>query len=952
MSGAERKLTVEDLDRFLESPIEGVAERAVLATTGALDPIPYINAAAVLVVFDPYRLRPVRDGFDKGEPAGVLDRLRPLSEYVVDGPERGLWSLSFSERRAALRRLANREAMRQALDANPDRINDVVQFMFELLVDGSPIALSELSRDDVAALAVALDWVEDILDDLPEKKDIRSALARADLLAPMRRLADRGFVGRQRELRQIEDYVFAETPPPAPLFVFGQGGVGKSTLLARFILERAEPRTVPFVYLDIDRPTVRPDMPLTLLLEAVTQLQLQLDLPLHIVDPLVKEMTYAMGRQEASRHLESVQDASWYIQLFKQMLESVAPSPHRIVFLVDTFEEAQFLGSDIVWQLVEFLFELVRSDAAFRVVGSGRVLPKEFIDRGFPGLSGELSEDERAIERGVPLPERPIDLGVLDEGSARELLQSTVRLADLPPLREDDLDALIGIVGRNPMCLKLAARLLRDQGVEKLREARSEFLVRLKAEKTQAFLYGRILHHIHGEDVRKIAYPGLIVRRITPDVIRDVLAKPCGLEPNGQRNEHHIFADLAKEAALVEYDHADGSLRHRVDVRRAMLADLTDHVELEVVEQIDRAAVAFYQWLPGAVARGEEIYHRLRLREPTDILNKRWLQEAASSLKGAGEELPAQQRLWLAEKLGITLDDSVRQTASQEAWEAQTYRSADRFLQSGAAEKALSLLRERPARLPRSPLYSLEAEALRFLGDFDEAMSVARAGVDEASNAGAIDMALELLLKMIVIEESRGRLDHADRLLAEADTVAAHSHNGILRLRVGITRLRVQRQLWPEGREEQEALRRDVLTTLSDDMLHKLQSQPVLLREVAAELGEDDARIAATAIETLGVEVTTDAQARAFGEAITSLHREQGSEKTADSTLSKLVDQILAAGFDPNEVRKLVIQELTTTDTKNLSGMVASVGPRTKVLDDFRNYFRAGVQGAGRERPF
>jgi len=945
MSRSRRKLTVEDLDRFLESPVKAVGAQPESAAE-TWDPTPYLDAAAVLVAFDPFQLRPARGSLDEGAPKGVLDRLVPLSEQVVDGPQRGLWSLTFSERRAALRRLANREAMRRALDANPSRPDTFVQRMFERVVDGEPIALSDLSRDEIAALITVLEWVEDILDGLPEKTAVRSALAKADLLAPMRRLAGRGFVGRQRELGQLNDYVFAGSPPPAPLFVFGPGGVGKSTLLARFVLDRVEPRNVPFVYIDIDRPTVRPDRPLTVLLEAVTQLQLQLGLPLRATDAFIKEITNAMGRQEATRQFESAgQASSAHLRRFNKTIARATPSPHRIVFLIDTFEEAQFLGPDVVWQVIEFLFTLAQSDASFRIVISGRALPEEFISKGFPGLAGKWPSDEDAIKL-VPLPERPIDLGVLEEGPARELLQGAIQFAGLPPLGPVDLDAVIDIVGRNPMCLNLAARLLRDEGVEKLREARSAFLVKLKAEKIQALLYGRILHHVHGKDVRKVAYPGLIVRRIAPDVIREVLAKPCGLELNAQRNEDHIFADLAKEAALVERDPTDGSLSHRVDVRRAMLADLTDYVEPEVVQQIDRAAVAFYKPLPGSVARGEEIYHRLRLCEPADILNKRWSPEAASRLKGAGEELPAQQRLWLAEKLGITLDDSVRQTASQEAWEAQACRSADRFLQSGAAERVLSLLRERSVRLPRSPLYSLEAEALRFLGDFDEALRVARSGVEAASNAGAIDMALDLLLKMVVIEETRARLDQSDKLLDEADTVAAHSQNETLRLRVKVTRLRVHRQLRPEAREERAALRRDVLAILTDEMLHKLKSHPVLLREVAAEVGKEDARIAAAAIETLGVEVTTDAQARALGQAITTLNSAQASEKAVDPALSRLVEEFDIADFDPEVVRRLVTQELTSTDMRNLRGMVAAAKPGTEVLGDFREYFRAGVESA------
>lgn len=948
ISGMQRKLTLEDLDRFLEPPVEAAAEQAV-PVQETMNPTSYLDAAAVLGAFDPYRLRPLRASTDTDPREAVLEHLLPLSELLFEAPPRGLWTLSFSERRAALRRLATRENMRQALDANPDRPDTPVQHMFERLVDGRPVALPELSRDEIAALITGLDWVEGILDRLPDKTAVRSALAKADLLAPMRRLAGRGFVGRERELGQLDDYVFGESPQQMPLFLFGPGGVGKSTLLARFILQRLEPKNVSFAYIDIDRPTVRPDRPLTLLIEAITQLRLQLNLPIQAIDPIIKELTYSLSRQEHTRMVESVSSSVFEpFELLRQALTSVFSKLDRIVFFVDTFEEAQFLGPSIVWQVIEFLFALAESDAAFRVVISGRTLPTEFIAKAYPQLlliAGDKSPSEKLLLGEIDRPNCPIDLGVLDEAPARELLQTSVQAAGLSSLGDDDVDAVIGIVGRNPMCLKLAARLLRDEGVEMLREARSKFLIKLKAEKIQALLYGRILHHVHGDDVRKVAYPGLIVRRISPEVIRDVLAEPCGLKLYAQRNEMHIFLDMSKEAALVERDPADGSLRHRADVRRAMLADLTDHVEPEIVERIDHAAVNYYKDKPGAVARAEEIYHRLRLCEPANILNKRWLPEAAIYLKGAGEELKARQQLWLSEKLGITLDENVRKTAGQEAWEDQAARTADQFLQSGAAGQALAVLRERSVRLPRSRLYFLEAEALRFLGRFDEALGVARMGVEALSSAGAIDMALDLLLKMVVIEETCFHFDQAEKLLDEVDAVATHSQNEILRLRAVVTRLRVQRQLRPEAREERAALRREVLPILSDQMLHKLRTYPVLLREVAAELGKEDARIATVAIQTLGMEVATDAQAKALGRAVTTLKNyAQASENAADPALTRIVEQIQTTNFDPDVIRKWVTQKLTTVETKKFSRTLGTAEPRSPILGDFREYFRAGVE--------
>src|SRR5262249_60685399 len=101
--------------------------------------------------------------------------------------------------------------------------------------------------------------------------------------------------------------------------------------------------------------------------------------------------------------------------------------------------------------------------------------------------------------------------------------------------------------GSKPCAPRPAARILASEGTAQLVASRSTFLTRLRAEKIQALLYGRILDHLHADDVRAVAYPGLVVRRITADVIRDVLAEPCGLRLTPERDEHAIFAVLSKE---------------------------------------------------------------------------------------------------------------------------------------------------------------------------------------------------------------------------------------------------------------------------------------------------------------------------------------------------------------------------------------------------------------------
>ena len=269
-----------------------------------------------------------------------------------------------------------------------------------------------------------------------------------------------------------------------------------------------------------------------------------------------------------------------------------------MLVVIDTFEEAEFLGTDVAGPFSQFLLELARMLPEVRLVLSGRTLPAEFVALAFPDLASELGSgtfDEARIVAGVPLPYRPVNLGLLSQHSARDLLQGLVMTAGLAALPDGDLDDVIGVVTRNPMCLRLAARILEREGTAQLVASRTTFLTRLRAEKIQALLYGRILSHLHADDVRAVAYPGLVVRRIAPDVIRDVLAEPCGLRLTAGHDEHAIFAALGKEVALVQADPEDGSLRHRADVRRAMLEDLTDHVPADVVEQIDRRAVQFYR---------------------------------------------------------------------------------------------------------------------------------------------------------------------------------------------------------------------------------------------------------------------------------------------------------------------------------------------------------------------
>jgi MFS family permease len=947
-----RKLTLDDLNRALG-----------LDAASSGDLAGYLDAAAVLAAFDPLHLQPAGAAGPATEPdASAPDQLLLHCEPVTQGPGRGLWRLSLPDRRAALRRLGTREKMRRALSVNRGRPEHrpelTVQQAFERVLSGKPVTLAGAAREDLAALLTVLEWVDGILDGLPGKADIGRAIALVDLLAPMRRLADDNFVGRADELGQLIAYVLRDAPGgivsqldrtfrsarSAPLFIYGPGGMGKSTLLARFILDQVEGSGRRAVYLDMDRPTIRPDSPATVLLEIASQLRPQLDGGSSRLDSLVQELAFSVGRADPVRVLEST---PWYYEQLSQVRATLAPllDGSLVLVVIDTFEEVDFLGADVAGPFLDFLLDLAKMLPELRLVLSGRTLPDQFVRQAFPGAASELgsaAQDDAQVMAAIPVPYRPVNLGLLDQPKARELLQRLAVQAGLHALPIRDLDDVIGVVSRNPMCLRLAARILASEGTAQLVASRSAFLTRLRAEKIQALLYGRILSHLHADDVRAVAYPGLVVRRLTADVIRDVLAEPCGLELTPERDEHAIFAALSKEVALVQVDPADNSLRHRADVRRAMLEDLTDHVPADVVERIDQAAVRFYLDQPGPVARAEEIYHRLRLREPGVALDDRWLPGARDYLKNAGAEVPAQQRLWLAGKLGVTLGTAERQEASQEAWEDQAARSAARYLQSGEPDLALHVLQERTTRLPRSRLYFLEAEAFRFLRKPDAALRAARAGADATSRAGAVDMTLELLLQMVVIQETRGQLESAAELAAEADETASLSGDAVLRLRAAVTRLRIHRRLRPGDSAEGDRLRRQALACLTDDVLRAIRAQPVLLREAAAELAEDDPQLAATAVATLGVEVGSDEQAAAFGQAIAELS-EAPPAAPLDQKFAEGAEKFQNPGYKAGAVRGWAAESLTDRDVRELGSVVGASTPGGGTLRNFRDYFRIGV---------
>ena len=901
----------------------------------------YREAAAVLDTFDAQQIRPFgTEPLPGGYPEPEEDA-SPISAARDETPAQ--WRLAFELRQEALERLGSKPRMKAALQANPGQPDTPLHRMFGAIVTDAVPALQSLSREELGALLTVRRWLDPILPAkaLPDASQLAAAFARADLLAPSRHLLMDGFVDRTSQLGKLKACLWQDEPSP-PMLLHGIGGVGKSTLLAKLTVDEVADNgdRLLLAPIDVDRPSVRPHHPHTFLIEAIAQIVRQVpelagdgeSVAHHLRELGARFSVSEEGQEfEGLRYSEKGVDyiQSELIGAFRDFLLRALPSADgRALITIDTFEEAQVLGADVAAYLIDLFTGLARSCPAARIVFSGRVPADEPL-----GRNGRSAEEHEVFQ---PSPPR-ILLKSLDKRSALSLLGVQLRNETPPPHRQD-LEEVLSVVGHNPMCIKLAARIIRLEGTDALLsdQHRGKLIKHLRNAKIQAFLFGRILDHFQTERIKPLAYPGLIVRRVTPEIIRRVLAEPCGLALEDPAEADVLYADLARERTIVEPDGA-GGLRYRPELRRELLIDVLDKVSKETADAIDRLAIEFYRDDDSLEARAEEVYHRLRLGQNLDEVDARWMPGLKDLLRSSLGELPDAGRIWLSRKLNITVDSTVRADADQADWEGMAKLRAERFLKRGDADRALEALQERTVRLPNSPLFQLESEAKKLAGDLSGARDVAARGLESASG----DRRAELLLQLASLHEIEQALEAALPLVVEATEVADGRDDPMLPFRALITQVRLLRKL--QRLEERDALREKALEHLTTDTLKELRRYPRLFEETAAELGEKNQAVLRAAVQRLGVHVRSIEQREALADVFHSIWEDGLDSKVRVPT-----------NLDPTLVRKMgdskrAAEELVRQSegaglgrfTADLLNVASAKSPGASRLTDF---FKASVE--------
>jgi hypothetical protein len=569
--------------------------------------------------------------------------------------------------------------LRAAWNAVAERPSDATQWALDKLVigSGSTPPLADLEAEQVRAVATVSRWLSAAGGQPGPGPDLRYQVRLHAFVEPLRVRVGDHFVGRRALLEQLDSQLLRTDSDPVTL-IHGIGGIGKSALVAKHLLDSMERRQARGVYLNFDDPALDARVPATLLDRMASQLAAQ-------VDPGQRAQAERLaveardlarlgdrGLEVSSRGVQ-VGSLEW-IDLAHAVVAVAAPSRRRpLLVVVDTFEQVQRREIDAVHMLKSFLAELSSGDHVHTTVVVGQLPEPAHIHTVVAGRAPEPI-----------LVEHPVRLDGLARDEATKLLRRLV-----PTVPDELAERVMGQLGTSPLTLRLvAATLQRSGGLD------DDLLdLKLWEGRIDGELYRRLLHQIKDKEVQKLAHPGLTVRRITPAIIQRVLAGPCGVRVKDEAHAVSLFYRLSQVAMLVEWSDDQRALIHRPDVRALML-DQLEADRKDDVKRIHRAAVRYYRSLDDLTSRTEELYHRLMLDQSARTLNTRWIDAASGPLALAIDELPPRAKAYLAARHGdLRLDQEDLREAEDASWAANVRSRVQRLVAAGRLDEAYQLLR-------------------------------------------------------------------------------------------------------------------------------------------------------------------------------------------------------------------------------------------------------------------
>ncbi|RAX37833.1 ATP-binding protein [Rhizobium tropici] len=770
------------------------------------------------LIDDWFERHPDADGASFRLAMHAAAELERASSSVIDRNGQPARELT-SESRLNLLETAGVKLVR-ALTKTAGGPNTLTETLFHALLNSLPVG-SLSSPQELLALRTAAAWAQAAGVELPftaaeiERKE-RIASFEAYLAGPD--LAK--FVGRRSLLRVFENLWDMAGDVRPSILLSGAGGIGKSLTVAKFLLDRLRDpnpsrRPLAILHFDFDRFDLQDARLGTFVTDALRQVgkwwlphqaNMLMDLARIPASFAFEGVSLAIRGEEATRDDQRIVD-----EMVRHLPHDETQPPLIAVF-ADTFEKVDSYNPTAAQGLRDFC-EMLRFSGAdvFEIYASRSFTrPSEFANKwtrkpaAQPRL-GRLGQRESILYLKRAAAERNI---AMDDETAHQAQVALRRM----PLR---LRLAVALMGHDSKSFDAKAWL---------EQCSSEELG------SDAILYERVLNRLR-DPLKKLAKPGLLLRRLSAELISEVLADACGL-PKGLAAAEAIMTEARKDQAQLFFtDQGDPDALWHIDyVRSEMLDDLVRDIDPEVFRMVHRLAVEYYARRPDtALYRAEELYSRLQLEEDAEVLDQRWTAAAGRRLRGAVEELPLESARYVRTRTAGGAVGSIERDASR----YEEFRlEARRRLQSGNANLEDILERAQVKKSAISPLGDIYVQSLLATGRSDEALAGAielrqsRGRVSSIVRLGVYSTAAALL-------EARGNYHVASEFWSLAE-VAAENARAVDQVAPAIGVLRSRRRRG--SRPRQDAIKRATALVLQADT--DLFERPVTAREAVAELAE------------------------------------------------------------------------------------------------------------------
>jgi len=434
---------------------------------------------------------------------------------------------------------------------------------------------------------------------------------------------------------------------PDLIMVVARGGLGKSALLAKFVLDHALDQTqpFPFAYLDFDRASLDPERPHQLLMEIARQVGLQFREARPKLEKLCDYIRGEHVRSSTDADTPTTSEIRDPFSQFVEILREHATSGTRAFLLVfDTLEMVQWNASAIE-KLAGLVEEFRRKGLTeLRLVASGRAdVPELRRVGGVQVPSYTIPLKPLPVREAREMAEA-LGQAVLgrnwnsawssaivgkkeDDDARREPLAVRVAVDLVARADESERQELVALIQEDGVNTELQQTSDRDQAAVQ-DSTRSDFVARLYER--------RIINHIRDPQARKLAWPGLVVRRVTKEIARDLLAGFCEISPD---EAERAFTALGREIWMVTPQ--GEALLHRQDLRARTLP-LMRRKDSEKFNAIAQAAVGYFGQHRSRSRDDyiEWIYHRFLAEEPPEQIEPDIQPDLLSLLARAEADFP------------------------------------------------------------------------------------------------------------------------------------------------------------------------------------------------------------------------------------------------------------------------------------------------------------------------